>query len=267
MLRPKQMSRISATGSKEIMEEFINAIHELNAIHLVEYDGSWEGFQRGDPGVLAEEVSEKLVTARAIESILGIEAENVESMYEFKEGEIGERLEDLREKVNGLEDRRGEIVERVRRIEELLVEAEVFAEIGIDFDLLKGYNSVDVFVGRGNIEKIKEILAGVKEPMEIFTGESSIAIVAEKDSSEVPAALERTEFERVEIPEETGEVEKYVSGLGDERKGLESELKSIEIGMEEIKNEVKGFLLATEEKLSIDVQRTCLLYTSPSPRD
>ena len=75
MLRPKQMSRISATGSKEIMEEFINAIHELNAIHLVEYDGSWEGFQRGDPGVLAEEVSEKLVTARAIESILGIEAE------------------------------------------------------------------------------------------------------------------------------------------------------------------------------------------------
>ena len=256
MLRPKQMSRISATGSKEIMEEFVNAIHELNAIHLVEYDGSWEGFQRGDPGVLAEEVSEKLVTARAIESILGIEAENVESIYEFKEGEIGERLEDLREKVNGLEDRRGEIVERMRRIEELLVEAEVFAEIGIDFDLLKGYNSVDVFVGRGNIEKIKEILAGVKEPMEIFTGESSIAIVAEKDSSEVPAALERTEFERVEIPEETGEVEKYVSGLGDEREGLESELKSIEIGMEEIKSEVKGFLLATEEKLSIDVQRT-----------
>ena len=84
MLRPKQMSRISATGSKEIMEEFINAIHELNAIHLVEYDGSWEGFQRGDPAVLAEEVSEKLVTARAIESILGIEAENVESIYEFK---------------------------------------------------------------------------------------------------------------------------------------------------------------------------------------
>ena len=108
MLRPKQMSRISATGSKEIMEEFINAIHELNAIHLVEYDGSWEGFQRGDPGVLAEEVSEKLVTARAIESILGIEAESVESIYEFKEGEIGERLEDLREKVNGLEDRRGQ---------------------------------------------------------------------------------------------------------------------------------------------------------------
>ena len=96
-----------------------------------------------------------MVTARAIESILGIEAESVESIYEFKEGEIGERLEDLREKVNGLEDRRGEIVERVRRIEELLVEAEVFAEIGIDFDLLKGYSAVDVFVGKGNVEKIK----------------------------------------------------------------------------------------------------------------
>ena len=84
MLRPKRMSRISVTGSKEVMEGFINTIHELNAIHFVEYDGSWSGFQKGNPGVLAEEVSERLVTARAIESILGIEAENFEYRYEFK---------------------------------------------------------------------------------------------------------------------------------------------------------------------------------------
>ncbi|MAO89034.1 MAG: V-type ATP synthase subunit I, partial [Dehalococcoidia bacterium] len=256
MLRPKQMSRISVTGSKEVMEEFINTIHELNAIHFVEYDGSWSGFQKGNPGVLAEEVSERLVTARAIESILGIEAENFEYRYEFKNGEIKEKLEELREKVNRLEDRRTEIVERMRRVEELLVEAEVFIEIGIDFDLLKGYKAVDVFVGRGSVEKIKEALSRVKAPIEMFAGENSIAIVAETDSPEVSDALERTEFERVEIPDRVGEVGRYFSDLENEEKELVSELESIKIQMEEIKNEVKLFLLATEEKLSIDVQRT-----------
>ena len=256
MLRPKQMSRISVTGSKEVMEGFINTIHELNAIHFVEYDGSWSGFQKGNPGVLAEEVSERLVTARAIESILGIEAENFEYRYEFKNGEIKEKLEELREKVNRLEDRRTEIVERMRRVEELLVEAEVFIEIGIDFDLLKGYKTVDVFVGRGNVEKIKETLSRVKAPIEMFAGENSIAIVAGTDSSEVSDALERTEFERVEIPDRLGEAGRYFSDLENERKELASELESIKIQMEEIKNEVKRFLLATEEKLSIDVQIT-----------
>ena len=79
MLRPKQMSRISVTGSKGVIGEFIETIHELNAIHLVEYDESWEGFQRGEPGEIAEEASEKLVTARAIENILKIESEKFES--------------------------------------------------------------------------------------------------------------------------------------------------------------------------------------------
>lgn len=256
MLRPKQMSRVSVTGSKEVMEEFIDTIHELNAIHLVEYDGSWSGFQKGSPGVLAEEVSERLVTARAIESILGIEAESFEYRYEFKNGEIKEKLEGLREKVNRLEDRRAEIVERMRRVEELLVEAKVFIEIGIDFDLLKGYKTVDVFVGKGDVEKIKETLSRIKDPVEIFTGENSIAIVAEADSSEVLNALERTEFERVEVPDRLGEAGGYFSDLENEGKELSSELGSIKIQMEKIKNEVKRFLLATEEKLSIDVQRT-----------
>ena len=136
------------------MEEFINAIDELNAIHLVEYDGSWEGFHRGDPGVLAEEVAEKLVTARAIESILGIEAESVESIYEFKEGEIGERLEDLREKVNGLEDRRGEIVERVTDmpLRNYLTEA-IFTPTGMTSTNLgwrEDFESVSVTANVGN---------------------------------------------------------------------------------------------------------------------
>ncbi len=256
MLRPKQMSRISVTGSKGVIGEFIETIHELNAIHLVEYDESWEGFQRGEPGEIAEEASEKLVTARAIENILKIESEKFESKYEFKEGEINQKLEELRSDVNGLEDRRGEIIDRIRRVEELRLEADVFVDIGIDLDLLQGYNSVDVFVGRGDVEKITEALDGIEKPIEIFHGENSVAIVAELGVVEIPSLLEMTGFERVEIPEISGEVKEYVAGLESEQEELSKELESIKTQMEGIKGETKQFLLAVEEKLSIDVQKT-----------
>ena len=98
-------------------------------IHFVEYDGSWGGFQKGNPGVLAEEVSERLVTARAIESILGIEAENFEYRYEFKNGEIKEKLEEA------YTDENWSIVEDL--IETLSYEIEN------DDDLFKDYETDD----------------------------------------------------------------------------------------------------------------------------
>ncbi len=43
MLRPEQMSKVSMAGSKGVMPTVIETIHELNLVHLSDYDGSWEG--------------------------------------------------------------------------------------------------------------------------------------------------------------------------------------------------------------------------------
>mgnify|MGYP007117108414 FL=1 len=64
MLRPEQMSRVSVTGSKRVMDEVIETIHELRLFDVTDYDGEWEGFQPGDPVEGAENASEKLVTVR-----------------------------------------------------------------------------------------------------------------------------------------------------------------------------------------------------------
>jgi len=253
MLRPKQMSRVSITGTKDVMEEFVSIIHGLNAIHLIEYDGSWDGFKRGDPGDMAEEVSEKLVTVRSIESILKIGVEYFDSKYKF-DGKGEEKLEVLRERVNGLEDRRNFIRDRVRRISELLEEAESFADIGVDLDLLSGYGNFAVVVGTGDVEKIRDALS--ESPVEIFSGEKSLAIISEKSDENILNGLEGIGFEQVEIPENEKDISKYILELNGEKQKLTEELSDIQMSMGSMGNEAKKFLLASEEMLSIEVQKT-----------
>jgi len=43
MLRPERMSKVSVTGSRGVMPTVIETVHELNLVHLSDYDGSWEG--------------------------------------------------------------------------------------------------------------------------------------------------------------------------------------------------------------------------------
>ncbi|MFB6104654.1 MAG: V-type ATP synthase subunit I, partial [Halobacteriaceae archaeon] len=75
MLRPERMSKVSVTGSRRVMPTVIEAIHDLNLVHLSEYRGEFEGFEKGSPVEGAESASERLVTIRSLESILGVEAD------------------------------------------------------------------------------------------------------------------------------------------------------------------------------------------------
>ncbi|PSP18831.1 hypothetical protein BRC62_02495, partial [Halobacteriales archaeon QH_10_67_13] len=55
MLRPERMSRVSVTGSKRVMDDAIEAVYDLNVVHVTDYDGGWEGFDPGDPTQGADE--------------------------------------------------------------------------------------------------------------------------------------------------------------------------------------------------------------------
>jgi V/A-type H+-transporting ATPase subunit I len=64
MLRPERMSRVSVTGSKGVMTETIETLHELRLVHLSDYDGAWEGFDNGNPMEGGDEASETEFNAK-----------------------------------------------------------------------------------------------------------------------------------------------------------------------------------------------------------
>ena len=261
MLRPEQMSKVSVTGSKSVLEPVIEAVHDLHLLHLSDYDGSWEGFDNGTPIEGADDTSEKLVTVRSLESILDVDEDDAGPGRLDDDWEA--RLEDVRTKVNRLDDERSEVREELRQVQEKIDRVTPFAELGIDLDLLSGYSSVDVLVGEGNHADVEAALAGSDEirAFETFTGGNVVAIVAapaedvDDDATIIDDALVGLEFSRYPVPETDESPQAYVDDLEHRKRQLEADIEEIDSQLERIKLDEAGFLLRLEEELTIEAQK------------
>ncbi|WP_254762162.1 V-type ATP synthase subunit I [Natrinema marinum] len=259
MLRPERMSKVSVAGSKGVMPTVIETVHELSLVDLSDYDGSWEAFDNGNPIEGAEEASEKLVTVRALESTLDLSADEAEPGALTAGWE--ERLEEIRTRINELDDRQTEINDELRTVNEKIDRVEPFAELGIDLDLLSGYETVDVLVGDGSHEDVEAAVADAEEirAFETFTGGDIVAIVAapaeDAGDSPIDDALVGLEFTRYEVPETDKSPDDYVSELENRKRDLESQLDEIDAELEAVKREEAGFLLRVEEELTVEVQQ------------
>jgi V/A-type H+-transporting ATPase subunit I len=263
MLRPERMSKVSVTGSKAVMEEVVETVHGLNLLHVTEYDGSWEGFDPGDPASGAEESSERLVTVRALESILDLDEEDAGPTRIVTDDALDEELSEIRERVNRLDDRRQELESEIRAVEDDRDAIEPFVDLGIDLDLLAGYDALDVAVGEGDRATVERALddAAAVGAYEVFAGSDTLGVFAQPaadaaDGDVLDDVLVGADFTAIEVPDAERSPEEYAAELESERDRLEAELETVDAELESEKADAAGFLLAAEEKLSIDVQRT-----------
>ncbi|MFD1598038.1 V-type ATP synthase subunit I [Halobellus rarus] len=262
MLRPEQMSKVSVTGSKAVMDEVIETAHGLNLLHVTEYDGSWDGFEPGNPVEGAEESSDRLVTVRSLESILDVDAEDAGPTRIVTDEALDEELEEIRTRVNELDDRRQDLRQDIRDIEDRIDAIDPFVDLGIDLDLLSGYDTLQVAVGEGDRDAIERAVIDVDDirSHEIFAGEDVLGVfaypTADADESALTDALVSADFTAFEVPDAEGTPTEYKRELEHEKQQLESKLATVENELEAEKMDAAGFLLAAEEKLSIDVQKT-----------
>ncbi len=273
MLRPERMSRVSVTGSTQVMDDVIEAIHGMHLLHLTDYDDTWEGFAPGDPIEGADEASEKLVTVRSLQSILDVDEEDAAPERIVTPDALDNELESIRQTVNELDDRRSELTDDLRAVNDRIETMEPFAALGIDLDLLSGYDSLSVAVGEGDPAAVETTLSesGVTE-YELFEEDGVVAVFARADDSEeqrssdsrtqsddsnvdVEELLVGAAFTAHDVPDAAGDPERYIEEQKHERQQLESKLQTVEDQLEELRLEHGGFLLAAEETLAIDVQR------------
>ncbi len=260
MLRPKRMSKLSVTGSKRVMGSVIEVVHDANVLDVSEYDGSWDGFQPGNPEAEAEAASEKLVTIRSIKSMLGVDADATDADRSATDEEIESQLPEIRDRVNELDDERDELRDELREVEERLDAVEPFVELGIDLNLLTDYDSLEVAVGHGDEGAVERELLdadGVRQ-FEIFTGGDVLAVFvypSEHADGVLDEALVGAAFQHLEVPDAEVAPESYVRELESEKQGIESEIDGIEDDLAELERKHAGFLLAAEEQLTIEVQK------------
>lgn len=260
MLRPKRMSKLSVAGSKRVMGSAIEVVHDANVLDVSEYDGSWDGFEPGDPEAAAEQASEKLVTVRSIKSMLDIDDESVESSRTISETDLEETLPEVRDRVNELDDERDALRNELRGVQERLDAARPFVDLGIDLNLLSGYDSLEVAVGQGDRDSIERELLdadGVRQ-YEIFAGDDVLAVFvypSEHADGVLDDALVGAAFTSIDVPDAEVAPESYVRELESEKDRIESEIAEVEAELGELERENAEFLLAAEEHLAVQVQK------------
>ena len=260
-LRPERMSKVSVTGSKRVIDDVIEAAYDHHSLHVTDYDDRYEGFEPGHSLDGAETVNERLVTVRALESILDVEGDELDAAAPIDDEELSTELSELRERVNELNDRRDELRSSLRDRQDEIDRMEPFAELGIDLDLLRGYDSLEVVVGQAKPAAIDEALANADgiDAFETFAGGDVVAAfarpTADADPGVLQDALVGVDVALLEVPEASTAPGEYVAELERERSELRAELEEVDAKLDAVKEEAAGFLLRAEEQLSIEAEK------------
>ena len=258
MLRPERMSRVSVTGAKRVLTDTIETVHRLDLLHVTGYDGEWEGFEPGDPVAGADEAADRLVTVRSLISLLDVDQDRETSGIDL-DG-MGDRIETVRTRANELDDRREDLEGQRADLADRIDALEPLTALGIDLDLLSGYDSLETRVGEADEAAVREALDSSEriDRYELFTEDRAVAVFAEPAPGETAVlddALTGTEFVAVDVPDAEGSPEDHLDDLEGRRSALADDVEDVEAEIREVRDEHGDFLLAAEEELAIEVQR------------
>ncbi|WP_174591127.1 V-type ATP synthase subunit I [Methanocella conradii] len=260
MLEPQRMDRVLIVGTKDVMETTINALHDMDILHLEDYTAEGEYFKIGKPLKNATSLSEKLLKLRSIRSYLGTRndvqfKEKREKLARELDQELATLEATLTSKMNEKSAVEAGIKEASHREEAL----KPYEALGLPLDLLYGYESVDVFVG--TVQKdVEPVVKAITEDYGLFSApygkDLIVAIFVPKDvSSKVYEALLKNDFIEIEPLRETGDPSALAKALENKKAELAARLQSINNDIQELNKRYARFILASEELLTIDTQK------------
>ena len=146
-VKTQRMGRLLAAGTKDKIDEVIDALASLNALHFIEYDGSDEGFSLGTPKEESEIVGKRLTKLRSAASIVDFDGPKdpvqADKVRLELDGTLSEAVDNLLEKSTRLDS----VENRLSSLEEERSVLELLSSLNLDVELLTGYSSLKAFVG------------------------------------------------------------------------------------------------------------------------
>jgi len=264
MFLPESMSRIVIVGANSCIDETIEALYDLECIHLIDHTvDADEGFTLGTPRPYSPKTAERLLKVRAMEKDLGINKHT--KTQPISESEIrsqisSDSVESVEADVKAMADRRNDLNQRITELNAKKKNLELLARLPIDLDMYAGYKSIASIVG--TVEKDPtEALGDLGESfvsMDKKLGNVVAVFVKNDDKTKAQNVLSECGFTEIPVPEGSGSVatalNKVEVQLADAYRDEEVVKKEMEVLFEKHKH----FLRATDEELTVDSEKGTL---------
>ena len=251
------MGRLLAAGTKDKIDDVIDALASLNALHIIEYDGSDEGFNLGVPKEESEIVGKRLNKLRSAASIVDfsgpknpVSADKVRSDLDDS---LSKAVDELLEKSTRLDSVEG----RLSSLQEDESTIELLSSLNLDVELLSGYSTLNSFIGTisGNFSDIElELQDGAIEGL-FFQGSINASkvialFVKAEQSNDAQSLLNQLGFQAINIPEGiSGDPNQLIVDLRSQISELMAEKSSISNDIESWSNEYGSSLACGLELL------------------
>ncbi|CAJ37175.1 V-type ATP synthase subunit I [Methanocella arvoryzae] len=260
MLEPHRMDRVLIVGTKDVMEPTINALHDLNLLHVEDYVAEDEYFQLGKPLKSATPLSEKLLKLRSIKSYLGTKEGTPSKAKKSKVlQELEANLGSLEETVTKKTNEKNALESELKDLEHKSEVLKPYEALGLPLELLSGYESVTVFTGTAS-EGIENVVKGITTNYELFSapygkGNVIALFVPKDDAGKVSEALLKSNFVEIEQLRESGEPAAIRKRIEDGKAQAESKLEKVTGELADLNKKYAQFIVSAEELLSIDTQK------------
>ena len=258
MLSPKQMSRATIIGHKDIFEQTVNSLHDVNAFHIEDYNDEELGLKIGKPFDNADDVSNKLIKISSILNFFGIKKteigkQNVESLFK----DLDTKLVELDDEVSKRTDRKSEIENNLKDLDTLNKELLPFSAIPLDVEQYRGYDNLAVFSGvaKGDIESE---LSSITKSYELFSdpkSETIVLFVLKEHADAVSGVLQNFAFRELNMPEISGIPIELLKTLEQDIVKSQNDIESLDAEIESLRSKYSDFILASEELLLIEAQK------------
>jgi V/A-type H+-transporting ATPase subunit I len=264
MFLPESMSRIVIVGSNSCIDETIDVLYDLEAVHLIDHTvDADEGFTLGTPRPYSPKTAERLLKVRAMEKDLGINKHTKTqpiSESEIRSQITSDGVENVESEVRVVLDKRNDLNQRITELNAKKKSLELLSRLPIDLDMYSGYKSIVSIVG--SVEKDPtQALAGLGEVFyspDKKNGNLVAVFVKNEDKSKAQSILSENGFSEISVPEGTGPVNEALMSVNNQLDTYNKELEVIQKETEVLFERYKHFLRASDEELTMDAEKGTL---------
>ena len=266
MFKPQEMQRTVIIGAKQDLEKTIELLHSLDLVHIIDFKPSdaEEQLHLGYPTEKASGVSQNLLKVRSSAQMLAFEREKQIISEKLPEKQIQRdvalKIHDMELSVLSLTETKTRIEEHFRKLDERIRQVQPFAALDIPLEDYQGYDHVTVFTGYvRDLKKLTENLPKITNEYELFTSDADdqmVALFIQKHScDDAGKLLNECGFTEVKLPEGVGLPKQFIEKWMAQKQELTEKLLQTTKEILEFRKRHAEFLLASEEYLSIEVQK------------
>ncbi len=266
MLRTERMYKLTVIGAKKYLEEVVDALYDLGAVHIKEYEKSDEFFDIGKPFEKSERISKLLMKVRAILSLLPkdveVDGKRAGSFKKFDELEAW--CIEIHEKLEKLHDALRKYTETQEKLKTKAEHLKMLEKLNLKPELLTEYSTIQwKIILTKNDDLVKKLESKAKDVCEFrvaeYDGGKLIAVFyrkdAEKKVNEIMSNYEHAVVELKELEGMEGSPTILKKEVEKELVKVEKEIEKLQEKIKEIAKRVKPILLYWQEVLEEEAEK------------